>query len=97
MEIIQYARRSGKTVWMMHKVINDPNAILVCINQQEVDRLMRDYPSVPVGRFITFQEVRDGGLRGLRPEPNLYVDNLDMMLVQIFGQKIVSASMTRDV
>ena len=97
MDIIRYQRRAGKTVWMMQAIQNDPNGILVCINQQEIDRLMQDYPHVPVGRFITFEEVRNGGLRGLRPEPNLYVDNLDMMLLQIFGHRIVVASVTVEV
>ena len=94
MRIVSYGRQMGKTVWLMSQVKKDPNRIIVCINQAEIDRLRKEYPEVKPGQFISFQEVLDGKLRGLRPEPDLYVDNLDIMLERVFGYPVRVASIT---
>lgn len=80
-------------MWLLSRVNSDPDGILVCINQQEIHRLMQEHPEISIGKFVTYREaISEGKLRGLRPTPNLYIDNLDLMLEDIFGAPVKSVS-----
>lgn len=97
MRVISYGRRGGKTVWLISKLRENKNAILVCMNHQELDRLHREYPDIPIGQFASVDEVRDGKLRGLNPRPELYVDNLDIIINRWLGERVTLASVTSEV
>lgn len=97
MRVHRRGRRAGKTIWMVSQVEKDPDGILVCMNEREADRLVKDYPEVPPGKFVTVAEVMQGKLRGLRPEPQLYIDNADIILTEIFRHRIVEISVTTEV
>jgi hypothetical protein len=97
MRIIRYPRRGGKTVWLMNRMRADPNGIIVCITEQEVQRLMHEYPDIPIGRFISVDEILHGKLQGLHPEPNLYVDNADIILESYLRAHVSYISVTEEV
>lgn len=96
MRVIHMKRRGGKTIWLVSQVRKNPNGILVCFNAQEADRLVKEYPDLPVGKIITVAEALGTGLQGLRPEPELYIDNADMILTEIFRHDIVEISVTKE-
>lgn len=96
MDWIIGARQCGKTTKMLDWLAGEPEGVLVCINENEVARLRekvkRDRLNINPERIVSVRTVTGGGIRGMRIH-TLGVDNLDMMLSQLFGERVQIATM----
>jgi hypothetical protein len=98
-------RGTGKTSNALAWFSRDPHRILVTFNRTEQQRLRQiiddsEYLTDPQKlntkrRIFVIDEVLNGGLHG-RDFTEIYFDNLDIWLQQLFMGRLKYASMTRD-
>ena len=112
MEIVSVGRGGGKTYRYLEYLAKDPNAVMVVMGDREAMRvreeLLRVYLQV-WGKDVEDLSISDisklnmqivpvsrSNLRG-RKVSTLFVDNLDIILHDMFGHRVTSASMSEPV
>lgn len=81
MEIYSGARRSGKTHKLAELLLADPNGIIVTHNLREARNIVEEYRLMP-DQVVAVNRTNDL-LQG-RDTSSLYIDNLEMVLADIF-------------
>lgn len=80
---------SGKTVEILKRISERKRGYMVCMNRDEVDRVMRTIRGlgIDVPMPITFDQVmrRDFNSRGVR---ELWFDNLDILVSRLLAEKL---------
>jgi len=88
--IIVTDRMTGKTYKMMMWLAADKNRVGVVHSEAERDRLYHLYEgTIKKGQLITLSGIKAGALRG-RHLDGIAVDNLDLMLSDLFDRQRVS-------
>lgn len=82
-------KRGGKTSAAIEALRQDPNWTLVCINAREAARIIHENPDLN-GRVKSLHDIRRSA--GLGSTHRLIVDNLDMMLPELFGADVAVAT-----
>lgn len=102
MEIIQSGRRMGKTTYLLSRLEQDPESVMVVHSYQERDRLKReiherwddiDIAGEIANRIVSIDSIISGHLRG-RQFSEIHVDNLDLILPYLLGGKIGTVTTT---
>lgn len=94
MIIYSSGRQTGKTTALIDEMYRDTEALLVVHNYTEVQRLVRDYPSLE-DRVLSIDHVISGKLRG-RKYSQIHIDNLDIVLPYLIGGRIGTVMMTEE-
>lgn len=90
-----WPRRAGKTSFLVELCRLDPNAVLVTFTRREAQRIINTYQLNP-WQVLAVHDVRDG-LQGRRsPRIHLLVDNLDLMLSELFGAPVSAITASKE-
>ena len=86
MQMIVMNRRAGKTTRMVTALKEQPNSILIVINDRERVRIVEDYKLdwKDAERILTPKMARDRLRFGKRPA-KVFADNIDMILTEFLG------------
>ena len=92
MEIILNGRRCGKTTKAI-KIVKEFDGILVVINRQEKERLIREN-LLPEKNIATWDELIKGATRGTTSQ--IVIDNVDMMLQNMCNGKCAGITINKE-
>lgn len=84
MNFLIAGRRSGKTTFLVKQMRESPNSVCIVPNMTMWILMERAYPDL-AGRFISLSDIRDGALRGIDHGTEVFIDNLDMMLLSLLN------------
>lgn len=84
MKILIRGRRYGKTDEAVKWVMKTEGAVLLTINEIERSRVLARYEDLKEEQVTTFYRAKNGELRG-RHVNTFAIDNLDIILTQMFG------------
>lgn len=93
MDLLITGRQMGKTEQLVQRMKQHKDAILLVHNWNEAVRISEQY-EIPENRIINAHSALQGALRGRTRSSLVLIDNLDMILDQLFGP-IELATMTR--
>lgn len=83
MKIVALGRQSGKSTICLDHLSQNPNAAMVVNTYRQRDWWWRKHPELKA-RIRTVSEALNGALEGY---DEVYVDDLDWMLYELFGNK----------
>lgn len=100
MKIVIQPRRFGKTEELVNKILSLPkdnvtNPALIVFSEAEKQRIVGIYPKIKE-IIYTVEEVRNGKFIGHPSTRELFIDNADIILQNLFGWTINTISLTGD-
>lgn len=102
-EIISLPRFGGKTTELIRRMEEDPNLVLVSVDQRHASELYRavnqkrrteNLPPLSVDRFISLDTAMGERNLGRLQETRFLLDNLDLMLSRLLGTSVEAATIT---
>jgi hypothetical protein len=98
MNVIVSGRRAGKTTRLLLLMADNPNMIYVTFTEEAAETAWKQAQkmglvSLARHRFTSANAVRTGSLKGLY-DPQLVVDNAELVLAALLGQTPHTATMT---
>jgi len=96
MDIIQLPRRGGKTTYMIERSART-GEVIVCFDSNEADQVLNfaKYMNLVIPKPTTFAVLMGVSQRG-RDTPGYIIDNLDIMITRLTGEKINLATVSTD-
>jgi hypothetical protein len=87
MKILIRGRRHGKTLESVEWVLRhaQEGAVLIVMNERERHRILHDYPDLSESQVMTFYSSKGGGFRGSYHFNTVAIDNLDLILEELFN------------
>jgi hypothetical protein len=97
MDIFMTGRGGGKTTFLIQRMLEDPeHSVMICSSARDASRLAHEYADqgLTPDNFVAFGRQGFSDARRVRGKTRVYADNVDQILLGLFGGHIDIITMT---